>query len=236
MKSSAPKSTEPLADLNRGKAGPKVWDLPTRLFHWTLVLLVLVCWRSAETRDISSHILAGSGVIGLLVFRLWWGLFGGSTARFAGFVKGPGAVFAYARAMFTSALQPGHNPLGGWSVAALLACLLALTGFGLFADDVDSLNPGPFADYVDYDAGRLASRLHAWTFDILEALVLMHLAALLFHAAFKRHNLVGAMVTGRQSKLAGHDDLRPGSPLMLLFGLVLGGAVTLMLAHLGGAF
>ena len=79
----------------------RVWDLPTRLFHWMLVLLVLIAWRSAETRDISRHVLAGSGVAGLLVFRLWWGFFGSSTARFANFIKGPGAVLAYARSLFT---------------------------------------------------------------------------------------------------------------------------------------
>lgn len=220
----------------RDKAGPLVWDLPTRLFHWSLVLLILIAWRTAEVRDLSDHILAGSGIIGLLVFRLWWGLFGGSTARFASFVRGPKTVLAYARSLKHSALEPGHNPLGGWSVGALLICLIVLTGFGLIADDVDELNPGPFSDKVDYDTSRLASHLHAWTFDVLEILVVAHLAAMIFYAVFKRQNLVGAMVTGRQAKLRGHDDIEPGSVPMLLVGLALGGAVTAYLAHLGGAF
>ncbi len=222
--------------LNNGKAGPLVWDLPTRFFHWTLVLLVVVAWRTAETRDLSTHIFAGSGVIGLLVFRLWWGLFGSSTARFVSFVKGPKTVLAYARSLRHSALEPGHNPMGGWSVAGLLVCLILLTGFGLFADDVDALNPGPFSDKIDYDASRLASHLHAWAFDALEMLICAHLAAMLFYALFKRQNLVGAMVTGRQRHLDGHEDLQRGSPPMLVIGLVLGGAVTVYLAHLGGSF
>jgi cytochrome b len=199
------------------------------------VLLILIAWRTAETRDLSTHILAGSGIIGLLVFRLWWGLFGASTARFTSFVKGPGTVLSYARSLKHAAPEPGHNPMGGWSVAGLLVCLIALTGFGLIADDVDALNPGPFSDKVDYDTSRLASHLHAWSFDVLEVLVLLHLAAMLFYALFKRLNLVGAMVTGRQAKLAGHNDIEPGSLPMLAIGLSLGLAVTLYLAHLSGS-
>ena len=224
-----------MAAENNGKAGPLVWDLPTRLFHWTLVLLMLIAWRTAETRNLSSHILAGSGIIGLLVFRLWWGLFGSSTARFTNFVKGPGTVLAYARSLKHAALEPGHNPMGGWSVMSLVVCLIALTGFGLIADDTDSLNPGPFSDKVDYDTSRLASHLHARAFDLLEVLILLHLAAMLFYAVFKRQNLVGAMVTGRQKHLAGHADIQSGSLPMLVVGLMLGGAVTLWLAHLGGS-
>src|ERR1700761_2033892 len=192
-------ATRPSAKKSTKLAKVRVWDLPTRLFHWMLVLLVLIAWRSAETRDISRHVLAGSGVAGLLVFRLWWGFFGSSPARFAHFVKGPGAVLVYARSLFTHG-EPefGHNPMGGWSVVGLLLCLLSLTGFGLFAGDVDGLDSGPFADLVDFDASRLASHLHALFFDGLEILVALHLCAILFYHLVKRHKLVHAMVTGRQ--------------------------------------
>lgn len=214
-------------------AGARVWDLPTRLFHWMLVLLVLIAWRSAEKRDISLHVLAGSGVAGLLVFRLWWGFFGSSTARFGNFLKGPRAVLAYARSLAgRSAPELGHNPMGGWSVAALLLWLLALTGFGLFASDVDGLDSGPLADLVDFDASRLASHLHALLFDGLEALVALHLGAILFYHLVKRHKLVHAMVTGRQSALAEGGHLAPGSPAMLGIGVLLGLAVAVTLARL----
>ena len=217
-------------------AGSRIWDLPTRLFHWMLVLLVLIAWQSAERRDISLHVLAGSGVAGLIVFRLWWGFFGGSTARFANFIKGPGAVLGYARSLFTHK-EPalGHNPMGGWSVAGLLLVLLGLVGFGLFASDVDGLDSGPFADFVDYDTGRLASHLHARFFDGLEILVALHLCAILFYHLVKRHKLVHAMVTGRHAHLS-DGAFTPGSRLMLIVGIALGGAVTAILAHLGGAF
>lgn len=217
--------------------GARIWDLPTRLFHWMLVLLVLIAWRSAEQRDISLHVLAGSGLAGLLVFRLWWGFFGSSTARFANFLKGPGAVIAYARSIWThKEPELGHNPMGGWSVAGLLLCLIGLIGFGLFAVDTDGLDSGPFADTVDFDTGRLASHLHARFFDGLEILVALHLMAILFYHLIKRHKLVHAMVTGRQPHLTDEEAFIPGSRQMLAIGAALGLAVALVLAHLGGAF
>ena len=214
-----------------------IWDLPTRLFHWGLVVLVLIAWRSAEVSDMTTHLWAGAGVAGLLVFRVWWGLFGSSTARFASFVKGPRTVAAYARSLSTTA-EPhtGHNPMGGWSVIALLLCLLALIGFGLFAVDTDGLDSGQFADYVDFDTGRIASHLHARFFDGLEVLVALHLCAILFYHLIKRHKLVHAMVTGRQPHLAEEEAFIPGSRPMLAVGATLGLAVALVLTHLGGAF
>lgn len=217
--------------------GARIWDLPIRLFHWMLVLLVLIAWRSAEQRDISLHVLAGAGVVGLLVFRLWWGIFGSSTARFSRFLKGPGAVIAYARSLpAPSEPEPGHNPMGGWSVAALLLCLLALTGFGLFAVDTDGLDSGPLADFVDFDTGRLASHLHALVFDGLEILVALHLSAILFYHLIKRHRLVHAMVTGRHRGLSAEHRFIPGSWPMLTAGVALGMGVALGLAYWGGVF
>ncbi|HMA51417.1 MAG TPA: cytochrome b/b6 domain-containing protein [Magnetospirillaceae bacterium] len=217
--------------------GARIWDLPTRLFHWMLVLLVLVAWQSAERRDISLHVLTGSGLAGLLVFRVWWGFFGSSTARFGNFLKGPGAIIAYARSLLThSEPELGHNPMGGWSVAALLICLLGLIGFGLFAVDTDGLDSGPFADYVDFDTGRIASHLHARFFDGLEVLVALHLCAILFYHLIKRHKLVHAMVTGRQPHLTEDEVFIPGTRPALAIGVALGMAVALALARLGGAF
>jgi cytochrome b len=214
-----------------------VWDVPTRIFHWALLALVLLAWRTAETGDMGLHRLAGSGVAGLLVFRLWWGLFGSSTARFSQFLKGPAVVLAYGRRLFTrdKATTPvGHNPMGGWSVAALLLCLLLLVGFGLFAVDTDGLESGPLSGLVDFDQGRLASRLHDIAFSVLQALVCLHLAAMVFYHLFKRQNLIGAMVTGRIKSQA--TGMKQGSAIMLLIGIALGTGVALWLARMGGAF
>ena len=211
-----------------------IWDLPIRLFHWGLVVLVLIAWRSAEISDMHTHLLSGAGIAGLLTFRLCWGLFGSSTARFAHFVKGPGTVLAYARSLRSAKAAAGHNPMGGWSVLALLACLLALTGFGLFAVDTDGLNSGPLSDWVDYDAGEAASHWHGFAFVALEWLIGLHVLAVLFYQLIKRHGLIGAMVTGRQRHAELAQEMRPGSKLILLASLLLGVGVTLLLVRLSG--
>ena len=115
------------------------------------------------------HRWAGFAVLGLLVFRLSWGVLGGSTARFSHFVKGPGAAFAYLKGLFGRKAGPaaGHNPLGGWSVVALILTLIAVVVFGLFAEDVDGIESGPLARFVDFDTGRMASKLHHLSFDVL---------------------------------------------------------------------
>lgn len=211
-----------------------IWDLPIRLFHWGLVALVLLAWRSAEASDMRTHLLAGAGIAGLLTFRLIWGVVGSSTARFSHFVKGPRAVLAYFAALGSAKPEAGHNPAGGWSVLALLACLSILVGFGLFAVDTDGLNSGPLSDWVDYDAGRAASHWHGVVFTILEGLVAMHLIAVLFYQLIKRHGLIGAMVTGRRRDLDRASEMRPGSPRMLAASLCFGVGVVLLLARLSG--
>lgn len=214
----------------------KVWDLPTRLFHWSLLALVLLAWRTAETRDLSVHRIAGSCVAGLLTFRIWWGFFGGSTARFANFLKGPRTVLSYAKGLFTKKPEalPGHNPMGGWSVAALIVCLIAQVVAGLFSTDTDGLDSGPFANLVSYDQGRLASHIHAFAFDALEALVCLHLAALAFYHVYKRQNLIGAMISGRMRSQ--ETSFKPGHWASLLFGVALGLVVAIGLIWLSGDF
>ena len=114
-----------------------VWDVPTRLFHWLLAGLIVFAWWSAETDHLAWHKIAGSSIAGLLVFRLWWGVFGGSTARFAGFLRGPKTVIAYLSGKEKSGI--GHNPLGALSVVALLLTSIVIVVAGLFAVDTDGL-------------------------------------------------------------------------------------------------
>src|SRR4029078_4535731 len=125
----------------------RVWDLPTRLFHWTLVVLVGLSWWSAENDQQDLHLYLGYGVLSLLLFRIGWGLAGSSTARFSSFVRGPGAVVRYVRNRFHWPLA-GHAPLGALSVLALLALLFVIVGTGLFAADEDGLFSGPLAYLV----------------------------------------------------------------------------------------
>jgi cytochrome b len=225
--------------MARGEGGGAVWDLPVRIFHWTLLALVAVAWWSQENSDLNLHRIAGSSVVGLLVFRIWWGVFGSSTARFATFLKGPGAALAYGRTLLSRTYRseaPGHNPLGGWSVLALIVCLVALVGFGLFAVDVDGLESGPLSTYVAFETGRLASKLHGMAFQVLEVLIALHVAAVAFYLVFKRQNLVGPMVTGRRRGADLGGAMVKGSPLMLVIGLALGAGATATLLRLSGVF
>ncbi len=171
-----------------------IWDLPTRLFHWSLALLIPFMWWTAEEERLDLHIAAGTIVLGLLIFRLLWGLIGSSTARFAGFVRGPRTMIDYLRGRWAHAV--GHNPLGALSVLALLGLLVAETSLGLFAGDEDGLEAGPLAHLVSYDLAEQFTELHEDLFDVLLVLIGVHVAAILFYAIFKRQNLVGPMLVG----------------------------------------
>src|SRR5690606_7310394 len=148
----------------------KIWDLPIRIFHWLLPLLLGFSWYSAENRLMDWHRYSGYGILGLLSFRLCWGLWGSHTARFSSFVKSPARVFAYARGGGQGPSGfAGHNPLGGWSVVALLLVLAAQVGSGLFAVDVDGLESGPLSYLVSFDGGRWLANVHGVSFNILLA-------------------------------------------------------------------
>lgn len=210
-----------------------VWDVPTRLFHWLLAGLVVFAWWSAETDRLAWHKIAGSCIAGLLVFRLWWGIFGGSTARFAGFLRGPKTVMAYLSGK-DKAGRIGHNPLGALSVMALLLTCLVIVAAGLFAVDTDGLDSGPFSAMVDYDGGRLASKIHGYGFEALEILIGLHILAILFYTLFRRRPLVPAMIHGKMPAGADEKGMKPGGVVSLLIGLVLGAATAAGLIYLSG--
>ncbi len=180
----------------------RVWDVPTRLFHWGIVVIVLAQWCSAEWSLLSMdwHFRLGYAVLALVLFRIIWGFVGSQSARFSSFVRGPEAVASYLPHVF--ARQPetfaGHNPLGGWSVLVLLALLLAQSLTGLFSTDDISLF-GPLAERVSLDT---AAAMTGWHKDLTDALVIMigvHLLAVAWHALFKREHLTRAMFTGSKA-------------------------------------
>jgi cytochrome b len=176
-------------------AAVRVWDGPTRLVHWLLVFLVCFSWWSAEYGHMLYHRYGGITLLGVLVFRLYWGLLGSSTARFAQFVKGPRALWQYLRSRGHDPAV-GHNPLGALSVIALLGLLLAQVGLGLFSVDVDGLESGPLSHLVTFETGRDCAHLHRLGFVVLEIFVPVHLLAVLSYWIFRRDNLVRPMITG----------------------------------------
>jgi len=188
----------------------RIWDLPTRVFHWALVLLIPALWWTGEEHLHDLHFLLGEVTLGLLLFRLFWGLFGSSTARFAGFVRGPRAILAYLRGDRPAGI--GHNPLGALSVLALLFLLANVVGLGLFATDEDGLDPAPLAHLVSYDSARILTERHEQVFWILVGFIVLHVAAILYYLLAKRDNLVAPMVTGRREMPADGGEMT-GAPL-----------------------
>jgi len=173
----------------------RVWDGFTRLTHWLLVVLMGASWWTARHHHMDYHRYSGYALLGVLIFRLYWGVFGSTTARFAHFVKGPRSIWFYLRSR-TSHVAPGHNPLGALSVLALLGLLLAQVALGLFSVDVDGIESGPLSHWVSFETGRECSRLHQLGFGVLKAFIVLHIAAVVFYWIFKRENLVRPMITG----------------------------------------
>ena len=185
----------------------KVWDLPTRLFHWLLVVLIAAAWWTDENEDLTWHYRIGMAVLMLVLFRLIWGIIGGSTARFAHFVKGPRTIASYLRGNAPKAV--GHNPLGALSVLVLLGLVSLVVALGLFATDDDGLDPGPLSHLISYEAAEQATELHEVVFDVLLVMVAVHVAAIAYYLLFRRDNLIGPMVTGSRDGPEGVEPLRP---------------------------
>ena len=180
-----------------GKRRIKLWDLPLRLVHWSLVVLLASLWWTWKSGQIELHEKLGFITLGILLFRFYWGLIGSSTARFSQFVKGPRAIAVYLRGR--SPASVGHNPLGALSVLLLLGLMIVEVGFGLFTQDVDGIEAGPLAAYVSYETADWAREWHALLFNVILGVVALHVLAILFYLVVKRDNLVGPMVTGRKS-------------------------------------
>lgn len=192
----------------------RVWDLPTRLFHWLLALLVAASLATGKFDSLLGagtlewHRRFGLAILALLLFRLAWGFAGGTHARFASFLRGPRAVAGYAKGLLSGRggeETAGHNPLGGWSVAAMLAALATQAVTGLFLVQEDYFFEGPLAKHVSRAASDRLNAIHEANFWVIAALVALHLAAIAYYAIAKRQGLVRAMVTGDKRLAAGRE-------------------------------
>ncbi|WP_419896311.1 cytochrome b/b6 domain-containing protein [Roseomonas sp. USHLN139] len=177
----------------------KVWDGWVRAGHWLVAGLIGLSWWSAETGRMELHVTSGYLVLSWLLFRLAWGFLGSETARFGRFLRSPAAALGHLRHLFRREpdREIGHNAAGGWMVLALLAALLLQAGSGLFADD-DILTRGPLAGFVSGETSYFLTTLHGWNFNLILALVGLHVAAVLLYALAKRQDLVRPMVTGNK--------------------------------------
>ena len=177
----------------------RVWDLPTRIFHWALAILAVFSFTTGKIGGawMEWHLKSGYAILTLLLFRIAWGFAGSTTARFGHFVRGPRVAWTYARALATRthARAFGHNPLGGWMVVVMIVAFLAQALSGLFADDEISTQ-GPLAVKVSNATVSRMSAFHSYNEWLLVALVALHMAAIATYTFMLRVPLVGAMVHG----------------------------------------
>ena len=203
----------------------KVWDFPTRLFHWSLVALIAFCWWSAEEEYLEWHLWSGYAVLFALLFRLLWGLFGSSTARFTAFVRGPRQVFAYLSNSRAWRIA-GHSPLGALSVVALLGVIALIVATGLVLFEDDGFISGPLASLVSEDITDEAEDWHELLFNLLLGLIGLHIAAILYYRLVHRKQLVRAMITGQGDYPAGTPPMVAASALRAVSCALVAAAIT----------
>jgi len=209
-----------------------IWDLPLRVFHWALVICVVVSVVSAKLGATAVHERSGLAVMGLILFRVIWGGIGSQTARFTTFVKSPAAVLASARHLIIGQTdnQSGHSALGGYATLLLLMVCLVMAVTGSFSTD-DILYDGPFA-HLAPDYVNTASRIHHLTEKILFAVIAMHVLALFIYFWRLKKNLVPAMITGRRANAIGPSGRLSSSRTVLGLALMLCLIVLFQLAPL----
>ena len=212
----------------------RVWDAPTRLFHWAIVGLVSLSWLSESRGWMELHFLSGYSIITLLLFRVAWGFLGSETARFAHFLKSPAAALRHLTRLRRREPDTavGHNAAGGWMVVLMLALLALQAATGLCAND-DGDTEGPLFKYVGKARSDWLSHIHAVNFKLIQLAVVAHVGAIIAYAVLKRHDLVRPMITGRKPLPDGLTPPLQVSPVraILLFAIALG-AVGLFVSSL----
>ena len=230
----------------------KVWDWTVRTFHWGLVFLIACMWSTAEGHgiwetldgfmveqgwiaygwgDMGWHRRIGMLVLFLWFYRVYWALFGASTAKFSDFVKGPGKVIAYVKSLTKGNYKPstGHSPLGALSVVALILVVGTQVGTGLFTIDVNGLESGPLSKFLEFDTGRLFSEFHEMSFRALYILIALHVLAVLAYQFVLKANLVRPMLTGSRKAEEGAPEKTVRAPL---WNVALGVAIAIGLTWL----
>jgi cytochrome b len=231
------------------RATVRAWDLPTRLFHWSLVLLIFWAWLSREIAasigddTLLWHRWNGYAILVLLVFRVLWGFAGSSTSRFTAFIHWPWRALGYLRDLLMGKERRylGHNPLGTWMIIALLLAVAAQAILGMYLMDDDGFLAGPLKRTISDELATTMGHWHIRWFNVILALVAIHVVANLGYALIKREPLIRAMITGRkpagpyqdapEAAIVSHSNLRALICLIAAAGIVYGGVI-----GLGGKF
>jgi len=213
----------------------RLWDAPTRIFHWSLFVLVSAAFATGLTGGglMDWHGRIGAAIAGLITFRLAWGFVGSRYARFTTFVRGPASIAAYLKGEWQGI---GHNPLGALSVLGMLGVLLLQVATGLLSDD-DIAFRGPYNILVGENVESMALFIHNKAVWLIGLLVLLHRGAIAFYLRVKGDNLVKPMITGvkevpAESTAAETSDTKGGGALALVLSVIL--AALVGWAALGG--
>ena len=192
----------------------KVWDLPIRLFHWAVVLLIAAAWATQEYDRMDLHVLVGYTILALLLFRLVWGVIGSDTARFTRFLRGPASALRHLAHITRreADTEIGHNAAGGWMVLAMLALIGVQGVTGLFSND-DGETEGPLMHLVSKSRSDWLSHIHSLNFKLIEGVIVLHVLAIVMYTVLKRQNLVRPMLTGTKMMPANAVAPRLVSPL-----------------------
>ena len=211
----------------------RVWDLPTRLFHWLIVALVAAAYATAQLNWMHWHGWAGEALLAALMFRLLWGLVGSETARFSRFLGSPRTAACYLKRSLIREpdRQIGHNPAGGWMILLLLVLLFAETLTGVYvANDVADV--GPLTEVTPARVANAITGAHAALWDILLAAVALHVLAIAGYAAAKGQNLLLPMITGTKRLPPSVPAPRLASPMRAMVLAALSAAATVALVYL----
>ncbi|MBN8927218.1 MAG: hydrogenase [Rhodospirillales bacterium 69-11] len=210
----------------------RVWDAPTRLFHWLIVVLLGTSWATVEYGYMEWHKLSGYTILTLLLFRIVWGFVGSDTARFSRFLRSPIAAIRHLLHMTKREedREIGHNAAGGWMVLGLLLLLLAQVVTGLMSNDDISVE-GPYARLVGKDWSDWATGVHSIIFTIIQITVVLHILAVLAYLGLKGQNLVRPMITGKKRLPGNMRAPRMASPALALLILALSAGVVTALVR-----
>jgi cytochrome b len=218
----------------------RVWDLPTRIFHWVLAFCVLASIVSAYVGGNAMvwHFRLGYASFALILFRIVWGIVGGHWSRFTNFIYAPSATMRYLRGKSLPGEHHdvGHNPLGAFSVLAFLFLLAVQVGTGLFSDDEIS-NTGPLINFVSGSTSLALTRWHRnFGQYLIIALIVLHIGAILYYLLRKKKNLIGPMLSGDKSLMthapASADNVRTRLVALVLLAICVG--VVAWVVKLGG--
>ncbi|KGJ92823.1 cytochrome b/b6 domain-containing protein [Colwellia psychrerythraea] len=177
-----------------------IWDLPLRIFHWSFAGTILASWYTAEQEGemIDLHMQLGFVALGLIIFRILWGVIGPKHARFVNFIPSPKTLISYLHPAKESKVTAGHNPLGALMVVLMIVLITLQAVSGLFIND-DIFSSGPYYGSLSNDLEKIMAFIHHNTFDFMIAAIALHLGAVAYYWHIKKQNLVLPMITGKKS-------------------------------------